>query len=280
MHKKNFIVALLIPCIAVAAIFLFFHFSYDEYIREEINRVLPDPFIDNISRIIGRDGVVDRDGVLTIAGIIEETNRHRNLHGESSLREDSTLNQIAMMKLDNMFKDQYFDHVSPDGVAVSDFADQVSYDFLLLGDNLARGNYHDDRDLVTDWMNSPGHRRNILESRYEKIGVAAKRGVYRDREQWFAVQVFAMPVSACPEPDANLLRDINRLEGEIEMLSLRRDDIDIAIKNSPVGSSEYTRNIERYNDVLAEYNKLVNTLNAKVESYNSQLEERDRCINE
>ncbi len=279
MHKQNFIVALLIPCIAVAGIFMFFHFSYDDYVREEINRILPQPFVDNISQIVGGNSV-ERDGTLTVKGVISETNRHRQADNKSILAEDTKLNQIAMMKLENMLKDQYFDHVSPTGVAVSDFAKELDYDFLLLGDNLARGNYHDDTDLVNDWMESPDHRRNILDARYEKIGIAVKRGVFLDREQWFAVQVFVMPISSCPQPNENLLNEINRLEGQIEILTLRRDDVDNAIKSSPLGSDEYTRNIEIYNDLQRQYSEMISELNKKIEAYNKQVEERKKCINE
>ncbi len=279
MHKKNFIVALLIPCVAVAGIFMFFHLSYDEYVRDEINRMLPQPFIDNISGLIG-GGIAERDGTLTVKGVISETNRHRGMDNKSILTEDSILNKIAVMKLENMLKDQYFDHVSPTGVAVSNFAKDLNYEFLLLGDNLARGNYHDDTDLVNDWMNSPDHRRNILDSRYERIGVAVKRGVFLDREQWFAVQVFAMPVSACPQPNESLLNEINRLEGQIDILTLRRDDVDKIIKSSPLGSDEYTRNIEIYNDLQRQYSEMISELNKKIEAYNKQVEERKKCIND
>ena len=53
-------------------------------------------------------------------------------------------------------------------------------------------------------MNSPGHRANILNGKFTQIGVAVGRGTFEDHEVWIGVQVFARPLSDCPQPNAAL----------------------------------------------------------------------------
>jgi uncharacterized protein YkwD len=92
-----------------------------------------------------------------------------------------------------MFENQYFAHESPTGEKVSDLAKKFGYDFLLIGENLAMGNFSSDEDLVLAWMESPGHRENILNEKYQEIGVAVKKGIFEGKEVWIAVQHFGLP---------------------------------------------------------------------------------------
>ena len=63
-------------------------------------------------------------------------------------------------------------------------------------------------------MASPGHRANILNSRFIDIGVAVKEGEYQGKETWLAVQEFGEPLSDCPSPSTDLrfqLKPLNKL---------------------------------------------------------------------
>ena len=68
---------------------------------------------------------------------------------------------------------------------------------------------------MTAWMNSPGHRANILNPHFQEIGVAVGKGMYEGHETWIAVQSFGMPLSACPASDANLKIKIDANNGMI-----------------------------------------------------------------
>ncbi len=220
-----------------------------------------------------------KEGFLTKEGIIEETNRQRKLFEREVLSENEKLNQIAEKKLDNMFKEQYFAHISPNGLGVSDIAKETTYDYLIIGDNLALGTYKDDESVVDAWMNSKGHKENILMERYTEIGVAAKKGIYEEREIWIAVQVFAMPSSACPEIDEDLEKEIKEMEKEVrekeEKLKNLRDEIN-NIKEK--GSELHIKKSEEYNVLLKEQKNLVDELNKLVDKYNKQVEIRNNCI--
>lgn len=278
---KNVIIGILIPFVFVGMIFMFFFFSYDEHVRNGVFDFIPEPFSSNFQGIFNDENKTpNNEEDLTVRGVIEKTNRNRENHNASPLTENQALNRIAQMKLDNMFEHQYFAHVSPNGVAVSDFAKEVNYEFIRIGDNLARGDYRNDQSLVQEWMDSPSHRKNILEPKFEEIGVAVRKGVYRDREQWMAVQVFAMPFSACPPTDESLLDDINRLESEIDRLERERDTVSISIDSARRGSAEHTQLVEEYNRITTDIKDLAKDAENKVDEYNRQVQRWRDCAND
>lgn len=89
-----------------------------------------------------------------------------------------------------MIEKNYFDHVNPDGENVSDVAAQMGYPYSYLGENLAMGDFRSSEQMVTGWMNSPGHRGNILNPNYVEIGVAAAYAEIKGRKQWISAQIF------------------------------------------------------------------------------------------
>lgn len=107
------------------------------------------------------EGEIDTEVSLSNSGILAETNSERARLGLSPLRISSNLNAAATLKVIDMFARQYFEHTSPTGVTISDLSESVGYDYILVGENLALGNFSSDAALVAAWMGSPGHRANI-----------------------------------------------------------------------------------------------------------------------
>lgn len=222
------------------------------------------------------------DGFLTRGGIIEETNRERNRLRLGSLSENEELNKVAEVKIDDMFEDQYFAHISPiTGDGVAEIAMERKYKYLLIGDNLALGSFKDDEDVVKSWMNSPGHRKNILGEKYLEIGVATREGIYKGKKVWMAVQVFAMPEDACPEVSESLFSEIEEKKIEVQQLLERRESLESEIDNIVErGGEEHIKKVEEYNALAEQYNNLVSVLDNLIDEYNKQIEERENCINE
>ncbi len=214
---------------------------------------------------------------LTLSGTINWTNTERGNSGLPPLKENSQLDVIAKLRLEDMFKGQYFAHVSPASSSAITIAESVGYDYLALGENIALGNFGSDEKLVEAWMGSPGHRANILNSRYREIGVAVGQGMFEGDSVWIAVQVFGTPASACPQPDAALKAMIESGQSELQAmqqdLAARKADID----NTPPGR-EYNAKVRAYNDVAAEYNALLNDIKAKITQYNSEVAALNSCI--
>ncbi len=293
MRNQKIIFGLLVILLIGGGVFSYFHSSFGEIILREVNKILSDFSIYNN---FNKDGdhndedevrspgplVKDEDdgvGFLTGEGVIRETNKQREMFNAGLLSENEKLNEVARIKLDDMFEKQYFAHVSPIGIGVGDIVKEKQYDYLLVGDNLAMGNYRDDEDVVNAWMNSPGHRKNILEEKYEEIGVATKKGVYNNKEIWMAVQVFAMPSDACPAVDQLLVGEIERKKEEAKRMLQEREDLRAEIDAiRPRGSEEHIEKVEKYNGLVNDYNNLVASLDSLIDEYNQQVKARTDCI--
>lgn len=99
------------------------------------------------------------------------TNRYREEENLGAVRLDPQLSQIALLFARDMMNRNYFDHVTPDGVTMSERLQNGHILFRAAGENIAKGQRDEDAVMIA-WMNSPGHRRNIMNGRYGKIGFA------------------------------------------------------------------------------------------------------------
>jgi uncharacterized protein YkwD len=150
--------------------------------------------------------------ILIKSEVIRWTNAQRQKNGLPPLKENLKLDLSADNKTRDMFINQYFEHKSPIGIGVDGLIKEVGYEYIIIGENLAMGNFENSEKLVEAWMDSPGHRENILNVKYQEIGVAVLRGVYQGKKVWMAVQHFGLPLSYCPRPNENLKTEID--EGE------------------------------------------------------------------
>ena len=228
--------------------------------------------VDNL--INGKTITLSKDNVIIL------TNKYRKENGNlEPLKENSKLDMSAENKLRDMFDKQYFEHMSPSGQGVSDLSSQAGYDYILIGENLALGNFKDDLALVDAWMASPGHRANILNRHYTEIGVAVGKGVFEGKNVWISVQHFGTPRSVCPPVDQVLYgvididqTKLNTMESD---LAIRREKID---KNVIFEGSTYKEQVDEYNSQIDIYNQLIIDTKQKIETYNNQVENFNTCL--
>lgn len=217
---------------------------------------------------------------LTIRGIIEYTNGARSQNGAlPALTENELLNRDAKLKLDDMFAKQYFEHDSPTGVGPADLAKTVGYAYVIVGENLALGDFGSDEGVVTAWMNSPGHRANILNAHYQEIGVAVGMGMYDGHETWIAVQSFGMPLSACPPISADLKTQIDSNNAQIAILRAQLDSKKVQIESTSPNDPNYNVYVGEFNAILPEYNLLAESTRVFVLTYNTSVQAFNSCIN-
>lgn len=212
--------------------------------------------------------------------IIKLTNKYRKENGNLvELAENSKLDSSAQNKLQDMFSGQYFEHFSPKGKGVGDLGTEVGYEYILIGENLALGDFRDDLALVDAWMASPGHRANILNAHYTEIGVAVAKGMYEGRNVWISVQHFGTPRSVCPDIDQTLhgLIDINKYEIKKmeDDFTIRRANLDL---KTIFEGNTYVEQINKYNSLIDVYNKLIIDTKQKVDLYNSQVIAFNLCL--
>ena len=160
-------------------------------------------------------------------------------------------------------------------------AKAAGYDYIAIGENLALGNFTDDEELVTAWMNSPGHRANILNKSFMEIGAAVGRGTFEGKQVWLAVQEFGKPASACPDIDGTLKLQISSLEQEVStlepQLSQLKQEIDQANPKNKAEYDEYNQKVAQYNSLVAVYNNKVDKLKSSVNEYNNQIRAFNAC---
>lgn len=113
------------------------------------------------------------------AEVVDLVNDERTANGCSELRVDERLEEAARGHSEDMAERDYFDHTTPDGEGPGDRAADAGYRWWS-GENIAMG-YRSAEAVVAAWMDSPGHRANILscESVATGVGVAdSSRGLY------------------------------------------------------------------------------------------------------
>lgn len=125
------------------------------------------------------------------AGVIRGLNRERQARGLAPLRVNESLSSIAREFSRRMATERFFDHVSPRGDSVGKFVERGGIDYRMLGDNLYTCTRMRDPEssAVRGWMESPGHRSNILEPDYRETGL----GVWRAGDTYYFTQVFMAP---------------------------------------------------------------------------------------
>ncbi|HEY1037180.1 MAG TPA: CAP domain-containing protein [Candidatus Paceibacterota bacterium] len=212
---------------------------------------------------------------LSVKGIISATNAERTKAKLGFLALDSGLTKSAELKLQDMFKNQYFQHVSPSGESVSDLAKKAGYEFIVVGENLALGIFAGDQQVVAAWMASPGHKKNILDVRYRDIGVAVGQGVYQGRKQWLVVQQFGKPLDACSSPNQTTKSHIENMRADIVVL-----ESSINAKKAEtekLSGDAYTKSATEYNALVTQYNAKLDTLKESIAGYNASVRAFNLC---
>ncbi len=219
---------------------------------------------------------------LTISGIITLTNVQRQNNGLSPLKENPLLSAAADFKSKDMFEKQYFKHVSPSGEGPAELAKNAGYEYIIIGENLALGNFENDQTLINGWMASPGHRANILNSKYSEIGVSAQKGIYEGKNTWIAVQEFGVPLSACASPSEALkikIENTNAILADINAaLVAMKTELENANPQNQKEYDEYKIKIEEYNNLVRQYNELINSNKAMIIEYNRKVEKFNSCL--
>lgn len=144
------------------------------------------------------------------AFLVKITNENRQENDVSELSYNLELEQAAKLKVKDMIDNQYFAHVSPQGKNPWYWLNQVGYKYQFAGENLAI-DFYDTKKVAQAWMDSPTHRKNILNSKYTEIGIAVGSGRYKGKKVAFVVQMFATPRDY---PAQQINKDVFILEKE------------------------------------------------------------------
>ncbi|HEX5733704.1 MAG TPA: CAP domain-containing protein [Blastocatellia bacterium] len=106
---------------------------------------------------------------------LDEVNRHRERHGLGRLELSDELLEIARDYSRRMAEERFFSHTDPEGRTVRQRVSDAGIRWRVLGENLAYSNgYHNPvAASMNGWMDSEGHRRNILDPSYRQTAIGA-----------------------------------------------------------------------------------------------------------
>ncbi|MEY2191986.1 CAP domain-containing protein [Neobacillus sp. BF23-41] len=114
--------------------------------------------------------------------VVDLTNQERAKNGLSALKVDVTLSKMAHEKSRDMSANGYFSHTSPTYGSQFDMMKKYGITYRYAGENIAMGQ-RTPEEVVKAWMNSEGHRKNILSPNYNYIGVGyVSQGNYWTQE--------------------------------------------------------------------------------------------------
>ncbi|MDD4689629.1 MAG: CAP domain-containing protein, partial [Eubacteriales bacterium] len=110
--------------------------------------------------------------------VVRLVNVERAKQGLNPLKADWELSRVARYKSQDMKDKNYFSHTSPTYGSPFQMMKNFGISYRTAGENIAKGQ-STPQAVVTAWMNSSGHRANILNSSFTKIGVGyVKSGNY------------------------------------------------------------------------------------------------------
>ncbi|WP_078549668.1 CAP domain-containing protein [Litchfieldia alkalitelluris] len=109
--------------------------------------------------------------------VVTLTNNERVKHGLQPLKIDLKVSEVARLKSSDMKNNGYFSHTSPTYGSPFDMMKQFGVQYRAAGENIAKGQ-RSPQEVVNAWMNSEGHRKNILSSNFTHIGVGHVEGNY------------------------------------------------------------------------------------------------------
>lgn len=181
---------------------------------------------------------------LSTGEIINAINQERTSRGLSTLNTNSALTQAAENRSVVLANAGYITHVTaPSGTPWPEIS-QVGYQYSLAGENLALG-IETTSELVARWMASPTHRENILEGKFEDIGIGITLGQYEGRVVSYVVSYYGQKktgVAKASVAPANPVISSASVSAPVRApkASPKLSQKSVTPSNSPVLSSKYT----------------------------------------
>ena len=148
--------------------------------------------------------------------ILELVNQERTAAGKNPLQLNNQLDQAANLHNDKMAQADNMSHNLPGEASLGDRISDTGYDWRRVGENIAVGQQTPEQ-VMDGWMNSPGHRKNILNSEFTDIGV----GYGEDNTGPYWTQVFGKGDSSSapanlPEPAPEQLDEVDEPQNDFQ----------------------------------------------------------------
>lgn len=133
---------------------------------------------------------------ISSASLLDITNNERQNNGITELQVNTLLEKAAQLKADDMQKRNYWAHQTPDGKDPWIFIASAGYNYAKAGENLAYG-FNDSKAIIDGWLNSPSHRKNLLDSTFTEVGfgITSSNNFNGDGPATIVVAMYGLPAN-------------------------------------------------------------------------------------
>jgi uncharacterized protein YkwD len=135
---------------------------------------------------------ISSESSLSVADILAKTNAVREENKVDRLTLEEKLQAAAQRKAEDMANNNYFAHTTPSGKTPWQWLNEENYAYQRAGENLAV-NFENSSELVQGWMDSPLHKKNLLNGDFEEVGIGVAHGTYEGNDAVYIVEFYATP---------------------------------------------------------------------------------------
>ena len=153
--------------------------------------------------------------------ILARINSLRAAEHISPLESDPTLESVAQGYSQRMASENFFTHVSPEGVDLKSRLNKAGYAYQVAGENLGLAAGPLAAELSIE--QSPGHRRNLLDPKFSRIGIGLAFSA-RDPVQALVTEILAQPASTGVDPIEQAYRALEQKRADLHLPPLQRDE--------------------------------------------------------
>lgn len=169
---------------------------------------------------------------INVNDLLSYTNKERESKGLSPLKLNNELTEAANKKAADMYKENYWAHISPKGKEPWDFIISSGYDYFYAGENLAV-DFNDSKSVVKAWIDSPSHRDNLLNKNYTEIGFAVVDGTLLGRKTTLVVQMFGSPRHNNQQANARAVASAQTSKPQQNVVEEKKESYNIP-ENAPI----------------------------------------------
>jgi uncharacterized protein YkwD len=154
------------------------------------------------------------------AQLLLRVNSLRATAGVPGVQVDPRLDAVAQAYAERMATQRFFAHVSPEGDSLPDRLEQAGYAYKASGENLGMASGPLAAHLAIE--ESPGHRKNLLDPAFERVGFGLARQSRDGASEVLLVELLATPAQGQGDPMAAAYRRLEQLRSQLQLPALAR----------------------------------------------------------
>jgi len=148
-------------------------FTYKIPVYTEVQKT--ETYVPTTEEVAPKEETIDQTVVSEVQEVVNLVNAERKKMGLAPVKLNTDLSYMAKVKAEEMRDSNYFSHQSPIYGSPFEMMNSFGISYSYAGENIAAGQKTPE-EVMKGWMNSPGHRANILNENYTEIGVGLAKG--------------------------------------------------------------------------------------------------------